>query len=123
MDYPKYLLVKLGEEASEVTKEALKCAIFNPHNYEPGTKVRNDKKLSDELHDMYGVLELLVENGVVTYDFDREKIEAKKKKVIHYAKVMGYLPGDTDEYDQSGTPQWVPPVQGGKALLPYGHLL
>ena len=98
MDYPEYLFVKMCDEGSEVSHEASKCAVFKPFNYEPGKNIRNDERLVYEIHDLLAVLELLMENGLVEFKFDRSKIDAKREKLIHFAKHMGYLQGETVEH-------------------------
>lgn len=103
MKYPEYLFVKLGEEASEVIKEAAKCLIFDPDNFAPGTNLRNQEKLVDEIHDFLAQVEMLHENGLINFIYDRSKVDHKKRKVVHYATRMGILQGELresiDEYD------------------------
>lgn len=92
----QHLLVKLGEEASEVTKEASKCAIFSPTLIKPGGHISNINLLFKELDGINAVLELLSEQHGFSYKPNREEIERKKLDVMHYMDVSRSL-GQTDE--------------------------
>lgn len=92
----QHLLIKLGEEASEVTKEASKCVIFSPTLIKPGGKYTNIDLLFKELDGVNAVLELLSEQHGVSYKPNRDEIDRKKIDIMHYMDISRSL-GQTDE--------------------------
>ena len=96
MTRQQYLLIKLAEEASEVAKEALKCAQFGQDEVMPGQPLTNYQRLEGEIVDFYGVRQMLMdETGLLGLALDeveyRERITAKVAKVNHYFGVCQQL--------------------------------
>jgi len=72
------ILVILGEEASEVSKEIYKILRYGPDQIKPGTDLTNIQHLQNELGDLGAMIELLQDLDVgVTRD---GMLEAKAKK-------------------------------------------
>lgn len=90
MDKIEYLLICLAEEGSEIVKDVSKTLrfgldevnILNPNG------PNNRERIIEELNDLIGVVEYLVEMGVFPKDWmDSEKIEKKRLKLDEF---MGY---------------------------------
>lgn len=97
MDATNHLLVCFGEEGSEIAQDTCKCLRFGleDRNVLNPDGPTNRERLVNELNDLMGVAELLVENGILPRDwYDRTKIDKKKAKVIefmNYARKVGAL--------------------------------
>jgi NTP pyrophosphatase (non-canonical NTP hydrolase) len=93
MDRKDHYYTCLNEEAGEVIQAACKCMRFSEEDGYPNTDRTNISDLTKELNDVLAVIELLQEEGVVFNGlFDRDQIEAKKKKVkewLEHSKKMG----------------------------------
>lgn len=93
MNYQQYLFQKLAEEASEIAKEALKCALFGTDSTDPREKngSTNLQKLKLELLDMTAVLTLLQEevddSGLPDFDEDFH-VESKRTRLKYYYDVI-----------------------------------
>lgn len=110
MNYREYLFAKLMSESSEVIQDAEKIFMFGPDSYNPESGVRNDDKLIHEIHDVLAVIEMLHENGFLHFEYNREKIVAKKRKMISYAKTIGALSGEMEEAEQDVLAESVPQI-------------
>src|SRR5690606_37793985 len=97
MNIQEYLITSLNEEASEVAQQASKTLRFGIDDVyttvkEDGGHILHDSpsnrfRLIEELNDLMGIVELLVEQGALPADWmSRDRIKAKKKKVIRYMK-------------------------------------
>lgn len=76
------LFCQLAEEASEVAQEAMKCNRFGPNDVYAGAGIPNCERVVRELNDMFAVLEMLRDSGVIPADLvRRDLIDAKKAKV------------------------------------------
>ena len=73
----EHLLVVLMEECAEVQKAASKCYRF-------GLTDKNHSHLVDELNDLLAAVEMLEESGVQTFSIYKDRMEAKKTKVLYY---------------------------------------
>lgn len=97
MNITEHLLECLSEECSEVIKDVSKSNRFglNDRNVLNPTGPTNKERLIDELNDLIGVVNLLVDEGILPKDFvSSEKQIAKKKKVlkfIDYATSVGAI--------------------------------
>lgn len=91
MNIHDHLLVILSEECSEVTKEVSKSLRFGLKDFHPKYgNIPNDIRLSDELCDLMGVVEMLQEEGVIP-ELSKEKIENKKIKIKKYMNISRQL--------------------------------
>jgi hypothetical protein len=97
MNAIQHLLTCLGEEGAEIAQDTSKCNRFgcNDRNFLNPTGPTNTERLVNELNDLLGVAEMLVTEGVIPANWmDREKIAAKKEKVLNcmeYARKVGAL--------------------------------
>lgn len=103
MNSTEHLLVCLGEECNEIAKECAKALRFglddkvtlDPHGPRGTEGPTNREKISDELNDLMGVVNLLVHRGVIPEDWeDKGKQTAKINKVrrfMDYANLVGAL--------------------------------
>lgn len=101
MNTTEHVTSCLGEEAAEVASEIVKltskCNRFglDDRNVLDPTGPTNLDRLIDELNDLLGVTQLLVDNGILPPMWqDPAKQEAKKSKVLKfldYAKGVGAL--------------------------------
>ena len=72
------ILVILGEEASEVSKEIYKILRFGPDQIKPGTELTNIQHLQNELGDLGAMIELLQDQNIGVTRMGM--LEAKAKK-------------------------------------------
>ena len=84
-----HIVAVIAEEASEITKEAMKIQRFGAKSINPlDTKpVTSEQKLFDELNDLLATIEMYLEERYhchmsFTTLVDREKMEQKKAKVL-----------------------------------------
>lgn len=94
MNKQEHLISRLAEEAIEVAKECLKANSFGiDDQYKGMPPIR--KKIVAELNDLFAVVEMLQEEGVLPLSVVSDRmIDAKKKKVfkfMKYAKKKGTL--------------------------------
>lgn len=86
MNKNEHLLTILTEECGEVIKEVTKSLRFGLNDHPPYNNKTNKEKLESEIADLYGVVELLVENNIIS-EINVVDIFNKKAKV---AKWMSY---------------------------------
>lgn len=79
------LLIRLGEECSEVAQRTSKAVLFTLEETQEGQKLNNSERLTEELNDLIGVMEMLIDEGFIP-PVNREMIENKKVKVEKYIK-------------------------------------
>ncbi|WP_186083635.1 hypothetical protein [Burkholderia gladioli] len=87
MTLEQYLLVKIGEEASEIAQMAAKCSHFGLTETEPGRTENNGQRMNRELNDLLAMVRTLQNiAGRDRYSFapDESQIMAKIAKVDHY---------------------------------------
>ena len=80
----------LAEEAGEVIQALGKIGRFGLKDISPKTKKQSIIDLEDEMHDLVAVYEMIcaeLNHEILSGSFLRNKINAKKEKVIKY---MGY---------------------------------
>lgn len=94
MNKKEYLLSCLSEECGEVTQAVSKILRFGSDDHHPDAPVyeTNKKRLSDECNDIYAVLIMLADKGIID-PINLDAIQAKKEKVQKYM----------DEYYDEGT--------------------
>lgn len=93
MNRLEHLLTQLGEECAEVAQRASKAARFGIMEVQPGQDMNNARRITNEVEDMIGVVELLQAEGVLPQP-DRSRINAKKEKIekyLRYARECGTL--------------------------------
>lgn len=96
MNRVQYLLQCLNEELLEVGHEVSKSIRFGLHDQYKNRKPNIDL-IKGEWNDVFGVLALLAEEGVVIHDIDPKAVQAKKRKVEKYylyAANCGCISGD-----------------------------
>jgi len=88
MNREEHLLVILAEECSEVAKEAAKALRFGLSDKEPGQEKTNREKIATEFNDLFAVMHMLVDDGLIPEGgmLSIDAIEAKKQKVEKYLK-------------------------------------
>lgn len=78
-----HLLLRLAEECNEVAQRASKSILFTSEDAQPGQELDNKERLSMEIDDLLGVLEMLGQEGFIRVP-DGEAIIAKAEKVERY---------------------------------------
>lgn len=98
MNREQYLLTKLAEECNEIAQDALKTQQFGFHSYNPDTGINNTQYLTNELNDLFAILEMLEESGYFMFMPCPNAISEKKEKVEKYLKLSQNL-GKVDSKD------------------------
>jgi NTP pyrophosphatase (non-canonical NTP hydrolase) len=93
MTLQEYLLVQLGEEASEVAHACGKAARFGLRDDYKG---KNDQqRVVEELNDLFALVELLQTHNILPLaTYDKQQVVVKKEKVrkwMEHAKSLGTL--------------------------------
>lgn len=90
MNNKQYLLVKLAEEASEITQIALKSTHFGLDSDFTGES--NLQALAKEFADLLTIVDMLYdEEGVDLYSYSPNAKEVKRAKVEHYRQISRHL--------------------------------
>jgi NTP pyrophosphatase (non-canonical NTP hydrolase) len=99
MNRSEHLLCCLAEECNEVGQRVSKALRFGLAEVQPGQALSNADRIVEEIRDLFAVVEILDEAGVLVMRLDDEEIAAKKLKVekfMRYAEEQGaLLPGIT----------------------------
>ena len=91
MNREQYLLTKLAEECTEIAQDALKTQQFGFDSYNPDTGIDNTQYLTNELNDLFAILEMLEESGCFKFTPCPNAILEKKDKVEKYLKLSQNL--------------------------------
>lgn len=97
MTEAEYLLTCLAEECCEVAHRASKALRFGLKEIQPGQSYSNEQRLSAEIRDVYAVVELLEERGVLRSRSLGEiglAMQVKKDKIeafMAYSRDLGVL--------------------------------
>ena len=96
MNRIEHLLVILSEECAEAQKEVSKALRFGLDDCAPNQSLTNRNKIAIELNDLMAVVEMLIDEGVITSTtaFTDKEITIKKEKVeryLKYSKTAGTL--------------------------------
>ena len=83
MNKTEHLLVCLAEECSEITKSVAKALRFGLDDGYPGTNETNLDNIIDEINDLYGVINMLVDAGIPLHQ-NTGKIQSKINRVNKY---------------------------------------
>lgn len=86
MTLAQYLLVKIAEEAAEVSQIALKASHFGLSEMQPGRMETNAQRIYAELNDLLAMVYRLndVSSGDFFFDADHGAMCLKMQKVEHY---------------------------------------
>jgi len=90
----QYLLIKLAEEASEVSQIALKTSQFGMEETCPGLLENNKQRIHSELNDLFGIIEMLNDEFNFEFKIDSVKSNLKRVKVnkyYEYSKEQGMI--------------------------------
>lgn len=85
MNLQQHLLGKLAEEGAEVGQIALKTQQFGFFERCPDQIYTNAERTHQEIDDLMAIVEMLNDLGF-GYEPSRNRIEAKKEKVIKYLR-------------------------------------
>ena len=86
----EHLLDILAEECCEVAVRASKAMRFTLSEIQPGQPSTNAQRLMDEIHDVFAMVELLEEEGLIRSHSDEARaqaIAAKKEKVERFLEL------------------------------------
>ena len=94
MNRLQYLLIKLAEEASEVSQIALKTSQFGMEETCPGLLENNKQRIHSELNDLWGIVTMLNNEFNFEFKLDPVKVDLKQLKVnkyYEYSKEQGMI--------------------------------
>lgn len=91
MTRTQLLLSKLAEEGCEIAQISLKAQQFGMEEVYPAKGLTNAQRIHLELDDLMAIIEMLNEESGLGYTPSRERIEAKKAKVNHFAEYSASL--------------------------------
>jgi len=74
-------LLILAEECAEVIQAVSKCTRFGLHGVKPGKPKTNKEHLEEELGDLLAMVEILVDQGLVTNETLQHAKSAKREKL------------------------------------------
>ena len=77
----------LQEECAEVIQAVSKCRRFGLNNYKPGKPRTNVECLEEEIGDLLAMVDILVENSVISLDSLQIAKQAKKEKLKVWSKI------------------------------------
>jgi len=86
----EHILTTLGEEGVEISKEVSKALRFGLDDIDPRDPQgpSNKGKIIDEINDLLGVVDLLVERGILpTWWFSKHQQSAKREKVLKFIEI------------------------------------
>jgi hypothetical protein len=92
MNRQEYLFEVAGEECAEIAQMTSKINRFGIHEIFPEQPLTNAQRMHLEIDDLQAMIEMLNDEFNFNYVPDRERIEAKKKKVnkyYEYSKSLG----------------------------------
>lgn len=96
MTRTEHLLTILSEECVETAQRSSKAIRFTLDEIQPGQELTNAQRIVYEFNDIFAVMEILKEEGLIDKIIDREAIELKKSKIdkyIKYSNDIGTLNG------------------------------
>lgn len=82
MTYDENLLVCLSEECDEVSQRACKAIRFGVDEVQEGQELSNAERIVYEFNDLFAVMEMILDRGLISKIIDRPAIELKKVKVL-----------------------------------------
>src|SRR5688572_15730941 len=96
----QHLLSVLAEECGEIGQRVTKALRFGLREIQPGQDMTNETRITLELCDLWGTIELLQERGILSAFPVRYLIDRKKEKVatfMSYANQIGMIRGNHDD--------------------------
>lgn len=105
MNRREHLLTIASEECAEIAQRLSKAIRFGVDEIEPGQNLDNTQRINQELSDLFGVIEMLFEDGLPLF-VDHDLADAKKRKVekfLAYSAECGTLTGEPLESGKSET--------------------
>lgn len=101
MTRTEHLLIILAEECAEVGQRVTKALRFGLDEKEPGQDVSNEHRICEELADLFTMVDMLEDYGILTklggFSFYYDKTRGKREKVaryLEYSKECGTLDGE-----------------------------
>lgn len=95
MNNEQFLLTKLSEECAEIAQAAAKTIQFGRDSFNPEYPEKTNRlDLQAEICDLLAIVQMLDEECNFGFQFDVERIEAKKQKVRKYrnfSEQSGYV--------------------------------
>ena len=94
MNRVNYLLECASEECAEVIQRISKALRFGLNEIQPGQELTNAQRLEYELHDLYAIIDLIAQEGIISKYINDEAIDAKQEKVekyYNYSKELGVV--------------------------------
>lgn len=95
MNKQEYLLSCLAEECNEIAQRVSKALRFTLEECQPGQDLSNGHRITQELIDLLGVVETLVDEDIIEDPKKfRDGIEIKKAKIekyMAYSRKVGAL--------------------------------
>jgi len=82
MNRKEYLLECLSEECDEVSQRISKALRFSLEEIQPGQPLNNEERIIEELNDLFSVVQILKEEGIVNFTQPTSDIIEKKKQKI-----------------------------------------
>lgn len=89
MNLEEHLLTLLVEECVEIAHETTKALRFGLDDRYVKDDIiykTNRQRIVDEIHDLFGIFDLLQEANIIPEELDRKQIELKKEKAQRYIK-------------------------------------
>jgi len=80
-------LLILQEECAEVTQAVSKCFRFGLDNFKPGKPSTNLEHMETEIGDVLAMIDILVEQGVVSKENLIAATAAKKQKLKQWSNI------------------------------------
>lgn len=87
------LLIQLGEECAEVTKNISKALRFGKDEVYAKVGLSNEQRITQEMQDLIAVFDMLVADGILP-DLDVPAMDQKRNKVeeyLGYSKELGII--------------------------------
>lgn len=95
MNRNEHLLQCLTEECIEIAYDVSKALRFGLDDVKPGGRETNREKIENEIADLLGVVEMLVDEGIISDPREQTNaIQDKKQRLrhyMHYARQKGAL--------------------------------
>jgi hypothetical protein len=88
MTTDEHLLLILSEECDEVGQRVSKALRFGLSECQPGQSKTNAERITEELDDLLGIMQMLIERGLIPTPSEKGVISKKAKigKYLQYAE-------------------------------------